>query len=138
MGFRNVSPPLQQQLETIATINQQLSEEHRLGLPAAPVVGRLREVLGSARVLFQDWTLEICYILEHEGTLRYGQLRKRLVGISTRTLAAKLAQLQQQGLVARRIFREIPPHVEYALTERGRRFTQSVFPVVLLLNQTQA
>ncbi|HLE47490.1 MAG TPA: winged helix-turn-helix transcriptional regulator [Candidatus Thermoplasmatota archaeon] len=128
---------MREQLGTLAAVSQQLSEAHRLNFPSEPVFERLREVLGPTRVLFQDWTLEICFLLEHVGVLRYGQLKSKLPGISTRTLAAKLAQLQQHGLVTRRIFNKVPPHVEYELTEKGRHFTQSVFPLLVVLHEQE-
>lgn len=56
----------------------------------------------------------------HEGKLRYGELRKRLVGISERMLIAKLKELEQDKLVNRIVYQQVPPKVEYELTALGR------------------
>ena len=56
----------------------------------------------------------------HEDKLRYGELRKRLVGISERMLIAKLKELEQDKLVNRIVYQQVPPKVEYELTALGR------------------
>ncbi len=57
-------------------------------------------------------------LLKHQ-TLRFGQLRKVLGDLNTRTLTSTLKQLEESGLVNRKVFAEIPPRVEYSLTEKG-------------------
>lgn len=54
------------------------------------------------------------------GTRRFGELRKSLAGISPRTLSARLKFLEQEGIIVRKVYPEVPPKVEYSLTERGR------------------
>jgi DNA-binding HxlR family transcriptional regulator len=56
--------------------------------------------------------------------LRYGELRKKLIGISERMLIAQLKELQLDGLVNRIQFPEMPPRVEYGLTEKGKSLEQ--------------
>ncbi|MDO8668510.1 MAG: helix-turn-helix domain-containing protein [bacterium] len=53
------------------------------------------------------------------GKKRFGQLLISLAGISPRTLSARLNNLAENGVLKKRIFPEIPPHVEYSLTKRG-------------------
>lgn len=54
------------------------------------------------------------------GSKRYGELRRNVHGISERMLARQLNQLEADRIVTRTAFAEVPPRVEYALTERGR------------------
>jgi DNA-binding HxlR family transcriptional regulator len=134
-GLLEVAPSvsLRSQLAQIVASCQALSERFRLCYRRDAVFERLRNVIGDARPLFQEWTPEICFLLEHHGVLRYGQLQRLLPGISTRTLAAKLQLLQEHGLVSRVTFDESPPRVEYRLTSRGREFAQSLFATLVLL-----
>jgi DNA-binding HxlR family transcriptional regulator len=76
-------------------------------------------VARAVRSLDGKWTLLIIRDLLG-GTRRFGELRASLVGISSKTLTDRLRQLIEAGLVSRTMFAEIPPRVEYSLTERGR------------------
>lgn len=58
-------------------------------------------------------------LLKHD-VLRFGQLRRVLGDLNTRTLTITLKQLEESGLVNRRVYSEIPPRVEYSLTDKGR------------------
>ena len=53
------------------------------------------------------------------GKKRFGQLLASLSGISPRTLSARLSELEENGVVKKKVFPEIPLHVEYSLTKRG-------------------
>jgi DNA-binding HxlR family transcriptional regulator len=55
-----------------------------------------------------------------ERRARFGELERSLEGISPRTLSLRLRALEEEGIVERRTFPEVPPRVEYALTEKGR------------------
>ena len=57
----------------------------------------------------------------HAGALRFNEFRQALGEIPPRTLAARLAELEEAGILERRVIDARPPHVEYRLTERGRR-----------------
>ena len=72
------------------------------------------------------WKSRIICVLAEKGTLRYSILRKEMGNISDAVLAATLKELLQDGIVTRRQFDEIPPHVEYCLSEKG----QSVVPIL--------
>jgi DNA-binding HxlR family transcriptional regulator len=54
------------------------------------------------------------------GNKRFGELRKLLCRITQRTLTQQLRELEADGLVSRHVFAQVPPRVDYALTERGR------------------
>ena len=72
-----------------------------------------------AKILGTKWTLLIIRDLM-DGCRRFGQLQKSIQGISPRTLSQRLTALEEAGLVVRRAYAEIPPRVEYTLTEKGR------------------
>ena len=55
-----------------------------------------------------------------EGRTRFCELERSLAGISPRTLSLRLRALEEEGIVARQTYPEVPPRVEYALTEKGR------------------
>lgn len=76
------------------------------------------------------WTILIVRDLL-SGTKRFGELRKSLVGISPKTLTDRLRGLEEHGLVERRIYAEVPPRVEYSLTESGR----TLEPVLVALSR---
>ena len=69
-------------------------------------------------VINGKWTLLILRDLL-DGTKRFGELRRSLEGISPRTLSQRLRELEGQGIVSRVVYAEVPPRVEYSLTEKG-------------------
>ena len=54
------------------------------------------------------------------GTKRFGELKKSLVGISQKVLTGHLRHMEESGLVNRKVYAEVPPRVEYSLTELGQ------------------
>lgn len=74
----------------------------------------------AARVIDGKWTTQIVRDLL-QGKRRYSELMRSLPGISPKVLAARLRFLEQQGLLIKTIYPEVPPHTEYQLTERGFR-----------------
>jgi DNA-binding HxlR family transcriptional regulator len=72
------------------------------------------------------WTVYVIHVLGHAGTLRFNELRARVDGISQRMLTVTLRGLERDGLVARRIYPEVPPRVEYTLTELGETLRELV------------
>ncbi|OHV41514.1 MULTISPECIES: winged helix-turn-helix transcriptional regulator [Pseudofrankia] len=74
----------------------------------------------AVRVLDGKWTMLIIRDLLG-GVRRFSELRASLVGISPKTLTDRLRELEGGGLVTRTVYAEIPPRVEYRLTETGRR-----------------
>jgi DNA-binding HxlR family transcriptional regulator len=70
-------------------------------------------------LLANKWSVAIVREL-FEGDRRTHQLLEALPGISSKTLTARLRELETHGLVKRTVYAEIPPRVEYSLTEKGR------------------
>ncbi len=66
------------------------------------------------------WSILVILILGEEETMRFNELQKSMEDISQKMLTVTLRKLESDGLVHRRIFPEIPPRVEYKLTERGK------------------
>jgi DNA-binding HxlR family transcriptional regulator len=75
-------------------------------------------VCRTAEVVCGKWTLLIVRDLA-EGSARFCELERSLEGISPRTLSLRLRALEEEGIVARDTYPEVPPRVEYALTEKG-------------------
>jgi DNA-binding HxlR family transcriptional regulator len=76
-------------------------------------------VCRTAEIVCGKWTLLVIRDLA-EGRSRFCELERSLVGISPRTLSLRLRALEEEGVVERQTFPEVPPRVEYALTEKGR------------------
>jgi DNA-binding HxlR family transcriptional regulator len=76
-------------------------------------------VCRTADVVCGKWTLLIIRDLADQRS-RFCELERSLQGISPRTLSLRLRALEEEGIVARQTFPEVPPRVEYALTEKGR------------------
>jgi DNA-binding HxlR family transcriptional regulator len=76
----------------------------------------VREVLDR---IGDKWSLLVIVTL-NEGLLRFTELRRHIPGISQRMLTLTLRQLERDGLVARTVHAEVPPRVEYELTDVGR------------------
>jgi Predicted transcriptional regulators len=72
------------------------------------------------------WKSRIICVLAEKGTLRYSGLRKEMSNITDAVLAVTLKELIADGIVNRKSFDEIPPRVEYSLTEKGN----SVIPIL--------
>jgi DNA-binding HxlR family transcriptional regulator len=76
-------------------------------------------VCRTAEVISGKWTLLIIRDLA-DSPLRFCELERSLDGISPRTLSLRLRALEETGIVGRKTYPEVPPRVEYALTDKGR------------------
>ena len=72
------------------------------------------------------WSVYVIHVLGDAGTLRFNELRHRVDGISQRMLTVTLRGMERDGLVTRKVYPEVPPRVEYALTRLGRTLRQLV------------
>ena len=73
----------------------------------------------TAQIVCGKWTLLLVRDLA-QGRSRFCELERSLAGISPRTLSLRLRALEEEGIVERHTFAEVPPRVEYALTVKGR------------------
>ncbi len=85
---------------------------------------------GVIDVISKKWALLIINSIGNYGTLRFNRLMEELHGISPKTLADTLKQLQNEKLLKRESFAEIPPRVEYSLTEDGRGLREAIVPIL--------
>jgi DNA-binding HxlR family transcriptional regulator len=85
---------------------------------------------GIIDLISKKWALLIINAVGNYGSLRFNKLMEELHGISPKTLADTLKQLQNEGLLRRESFAEIPPRVEYSLTEDGRGLREAVVPIL--------
>ena len=69
-------------------------------------------------LIADKWTTLVIYLLA-QGTRRYGELQREVGGISQKMLTQTLRKLEEDGLVRRTVYPEVPPRTEYALTELG-------------------
>lgn len=69
-------------------------------------------------------------IVLRDGTLRYGEIKAKIEGISERMLIQTLKQLEQSRLIRRQSYPTVPPHVEYSLTELGAQAADKVADLV--------
>ena len=77
--------------------------------------------------LFQGkWTIWILFELSRHETMRFGEIKKAIPGISNTMLASTLKDLEEKKLVERIQYNEIPPHVEYTTTNKAKEI-QAVF-----------
>lgn len=72
------------------------------------------------------WKMLIIYHLSRNGTLRYNELQRMLGKITYKTLSSTLKEMQKDGLIHREEYPQIPPKVEYSLTEKGK----SLWPII--------
>lgn len=82
-------------------------------------------------IIGRKWNLPIICELNQNGTMRYNQLKRSLDGITNIVLTQALKNLSSWGIVLRTQYPEIPPRVEYSLTEKG----QELFPALLSLSE---
>lgn len=85
---------------------------------------------GIINIIAKKWAILIISIIGHHEKIRFGDIQHRLDGISPKTLADVLKDLQKENLIHREAFSEIPPRVEYSLTADGKKLCEAVLPLI--------
>lgn len=82
-------------------------------------IGNMHEELRRALALLSGkWKLEILWLL-YQRVHRFGELRRAIPGVTQHMLTAQLRELEADDLISRKVFAEVPPRVEYAITEKA-------------------
>ena len=76
-------------------------------------------ITATLSVLGGKWTPQVLWELRDE-TLRFGELQRRIPGITKKMLSQRLQELEEDGVVHREAYAEVPPRVEYSLTDFGK------------------
>jgi DNA-binding HxlR family transcriptional regulator len=79
-------------------------------------------------VIGGKWKPLILWAL-HVGTRRFGELRREVPGISEKMLTQQLREMETDGIVHREVYRQVPPKVEYSLTELGASLNTALLPL---------
>ena len=87
-------------------------------------------VEGIINVLSKKWALVIIGTVSNHGRIRFNKILKSIKGISPKTLADRLKELEDAELVNRDAFPEIPPRVEYSLTQDGIEVRDCMIPLM--------
>ena len=85
---------------------------------------------GVIEVLSKKWALVIIGTISNNKRIRFNELMKNLDGISPRTLSMRLKELEKAELIKRESFAEIPPRVEYTLTQDGIEVKDAMIPLM--------
>ena len=80
----------------------------------------------TIKVIGGKWKPIILYHLGQNGTHRFGEFRKAMPNITQKMLTQQLRELEKDGLIQRKVYAQVPPKVEYSLTEFG----QTIIPVL--------
>ncbi len=85
----------------------------------------------ALQVIGGKWKSIILYHLNEAGVLRYGELKKEMPNITEKMLTQQLRELEKDKMVSRKIYHQVPPKVEYSLTQFG----QTVIPALEVLRE---
>lgn len=85
---------------------------------------------GVVEIISKKWALQIIGVVGNHGKLRFNKIMERLDKISPKALTDRLRELETAGLIKREVFAEIPPRVEYSLTQDGLELRELIIPLM--------
>lgn len=137
---RNVETPQsnRQLIENLDAFLDELAEGHRQRMEEvvawinehADLEREIEANVDVLKPLFQRWSIEICFVLRMHEVMRFNELKRTLGGIGSRTLSRRLTELEEQGIVDREAYAEVPVRVEYSLTSKGLKLGDLLLPVI--------
>ncbi|WP_130796780.1 winged helix-turn-helix transcriptional regulator [Streptomyces otsuchiensis] len=80
-------------------------------------------------VVSGKWKGLVLWELHSHGTRRFAEIRRALHGVSEKMLTQHLRQMEEDGLIHRKVYAEVPPKVEYSLTEAGVSLNEALLPL---------
>ena len=92
-----------------------------------PELCRVEDALG---ILVGKWKPIILLILLQEGTHRFSELKRRVPGITQKMLTNQLRELEEEDIITRKVYPQVPPKVEYSITEYGK----SLEPILVAMH----
>jgi len=87
-------------------------------------------VEGIINIISKKWALVVIGTISNHGKIRFNKILNNLIGISPKTLTDRLKELAGAGLVKREAYPEIPPRVEYSLTQDGEEIRDAIKPLM--------
>lgn len=87
-------------------------------------------IRGIIDVVSKKWVICILALLKRDKPMRYNQIKNKIGEISPKTLSDTLKALEREGLIKRKAYPEIPPRVEYSLTNTGKELRVALMPLV--------
>ncbi len=93
-----------------------------------PELCRVEDALS---ILVGKWKPIILLILLQEGTLRFSELKRRVPGITQKMLTNQLRELEAEDIISRKVYPQVPPKVEYSITEYGK----SLEPILVAMHE---
>ena len=105
---------------TVVTQNESIMEQKEVQANREEQEQKRNIIEDMCKVLGRRWTLLILGNLHTKDTVRFNELKRSLTGISSTVLSNRLLEMDREGLISKKIYPEIPPKVEYRLTEKAR------------------
>ncbi len=76
-------------------------------------------VITTLSVIGGKWKPAILWEIQQHGVMRFGEIKRSIAGVTQKMLAQQLRELEEDGIITRKIYAEVPPRVEYDLTDYG-------------------
>jgi DNA-binding HxlR family transcriptional regulator len=96
-------------------------------MESAKIICPLCEIMN---VISKKWALLVVNAIGNYNIIRFGQLKTILIGINSKVLSDRLKDLVKVGIIYRKSYDKIPPHVEYSLSEIGKSFRIAMIPLM--------